>query len=188
MAGEFSIDLKTVGLAQLERRLGERVRLIPGVVAAALYVEAWEVMRQALKRVPVDTGALRRSHFVARPTMIDGRASIRLGFVAPYATFVHENLRAKHINGSAKFLEIPMAEAQSNWAALVGDRAAHMLQSGTGIDQIPQLGPTAGEFLATGAKSRHRGRGAAARDRKARKGLAERIAQRATRDAGRGGG
>jgi hypothetical protein len=52
---------------------------------------------------------------------IPGSQSVEVGYRAPYAVFVHEDVTAKHRNGQAKFLETPArsmmgllaAEAQS---------------------------------------------------------------------------
>jgi hypothetical protein len=38
--------------------------------------------------------------------------TINVGYSAPYAIFVHENLQASHPTGQAKFLEQPMRQMQ----------------------------------------------------------------------------
>lgn len=44
---------------------------------------------------------------------------LRVGFAAPYALIVHENLQAHHTTGQAKFLERPMREMASSVAESV---------------------------------------------------------------------
>lgn len=181
------MTVSVTGIGPTTEALRKKLKRFPSIVTAALYVEAWEVMREALKLVPVDTGALRRSHYVTRPTLDEsGHSTLRMGFVAPYAGVVHEDMNAEHINGTAKYLERPMLQAASSWGQRIASRAAALAANDVGIEVAPTLGPVAGEFRPTGAKSRHRGRGAAARDRKARSKVAERMAQRAARDAARG--
>lgn len=40
-------------------------------------------------------------------------ARVVVGYAAPYAVFVHEDLEAHHTNGQAKFLEQPLREYRS---------------------------------------------------------------------------
>ncbi|MGE3510708.1 MAG: HK97 gp10 family phage protein [Vicinamibacterales bacterium] len=74
----------------------------------AAYAQAEIIMTEAKRNTPVDTGALRSSGHVT----VDRRTTKRFdvfmkfgGAANAYAVFVHEDLRAHHPVGSAKFLE-----------------------------------------------------------------------------------
>ena len=49
------------------------------------------ILGRALELTPVDTGTLRKSAFI-----LDGGDYILIGYSAPYAMYVHENLNIKH--------------------------------------------------------------------------------------------
>jgi hypothetical protein len=162
------IEVDDANVKELIRAFEERTRKHS---EAAMYLFACRVMRRALKRVPVDTGSLRRSHFVEAPAR-----SFDLGFVAPYARYVEHDMAAEHINGTAKFLSTSLLEEART---MERDVAADLKRLGwKGASTIPLLFPTQGVFAPTGALSRHRGAGAARRDRQARS-KAERMARRA---------
>jgi Bacteriophage protein of unknown function (DUF646). len=103
-----------IGVAKLGNTLRKLARDVPGVVAAALYEEAKIEMREAKRRTPVETGALRDSGLVYKP-MIDGSMiSCTMTFGVPdpyYAIYVHEDLEAHHDVGEAKFLESTLLES-----------------------------------------------------------------------------
>lgn len=71
------------------------------------------ILGRAIELAPMDTGNLRRSG-----VLYDFGTYIVIGFTAPYATYVHENLEIKHpvhrnnpnCAGRAKFLEIALQE------------------------------------------------------------------------------
>lgn len=155
----------------------------PLALGAALYLFAGRVMAAALRLTPVDSGALRKSHYVKPPTAQTTTTLFDMGFVAPYAGWVHEDLGAEHINGSAKFLETPFLQRVGTLPVEVA-RDLMRMRWGT-TPTVPILWPVAGVFEETGAKSRHRGAGAAGRDRLARSRSAERMAQRALRQTSR---
>ena len=58
------------------------------------------VKEEAVRRCPIDTGALRKS---ARVKIRGNTGSI--AFTMPYSTYVHEILHYRHPVGEAKFLE-----------------------------------------------------------------------------------
>lgn len=170
--------------AKARAALAQMQRTAPRQFAAALYLFACRVMTASLRLVPVDTGALRKSHYVSEPSAQVGTNTIlSAGYVAPYAGWVHEDLHAEHINGSAKFLEKPYLQLRPRAARMIADDIARM-KWGT-MPQVPILFPTRGVYADTGALSRHSGAGAAGRDRQARAKVAQRIAQRAAKAATR---
>lgn len=113
------------GKAELQARLRTAAQRVPQAVAAALFTEAEVEMAEAVRRTPVDTGALRASRFV-EPPRIEGREiSVSLGFggpAAPYAIHVHEDLDAYHEVGEAKYLEGPLRESAPHLPARLGRR------------------------------------------------------------------
>lgn len=183
--GDISVNVRVQGAEEAAKALRRSAQDATHAVAGALYLIACDIMRGALKLVPVDTGALRRSHFVERPSGPVYAPTLTMGFVAPYAIEVHEDLGAEHINGSAKFLEGPYLQALGSLDVKLQATVKRLMADKQGADTIPVIMPIRGEFKETGAKSRHSGKGAAARDRKARSKAQDRMAQRAAREASR---
>ena len=68
------------------------------------------------------------------------RCVIRVGYTAPYAIFVHENMEAQHPQGQAKFLEQPMRELRND----IRDLVAEELRDGAPLDETLRL---AGDML-----------------------------------------
>lgn len=59
-----------------------------------------------------------RARFVKERRLVEGETNIEVGYSTPYAIYVHENLRARHVVGQAKFIEAP---------ARVYARTAHLI-------------------------------------------------------------
>ena len=118
--------LQLKGVDQMMGRLGQLARLAPSRFDYALQAEAEIIMTEAKRRTPVRYGHLRASGFV-EPVQAKGRrnVSVTLGFggpSAPYAVYVHENLRASHKVGQAKFLESAMNDAAPTLAQNIAAR------------------------------------------------------------------
>jgi len=62
-------------------------------------------MVEMKKRTPVDTGELQDSGYVKMPRFVSGVMTCEVGFWAPHALWVHEDLEAFHRVGEAKFME-----------------------------------------------------------------------------------
>lgn len=97
----------------------------PGEFARAQMQET-EIEATACKReTPVLTGALRGTIHAEGPVR-EGRkvttAIVAGGPSAPYAREVHEDLDAIHENGSAKFIERPLAESAAHMAERIAKR------------------------------------------------------------------
>lgn len=86
------------------------------------------ILGRAEELTPYDTGTLRRSGVLM---VADGGNSIIIGFTAPYATYVHENLEIRHpyhksnpdCGGQAKFLETALQEFfpdRQVWTEILG--------------------------------------------------------------------
>lgn len=142
-----SVKITVVGLDKLKselERYGEETLVAMG---EALTMEANELMTASKRLVPVNTGNLRDSGYVA-PVALDGtHATIELGYggpAAPYALYVHENPRAGKTGGVSpsgkpyprnkggkptwaetgewKFLETPYKASLTGIAQRVADR------------------------------------------------------------------
>lgn len=51
----------------------------------------------------------------------DAGSVARVGYSAPHALFVHENLEAYHANGQAKFLETPMRTGRQELFGVIAE-------------------------------------------------------------------
>jgi len=98
------MGLKLEGKDKLLAELRDLRRRAPDAYAAAVYLAGTNVMSTSLKLVPVETGHLRKTRYVTRPTF-DGldRFAFELGYSAPYAVFVHE-INKRYYAGEWKFL------------------------------------------------------------------------------------
>jgi len=103
-------------------RTSSRVRAAGGRAVRAVMEERVTRMKA---RTPVDTGALRGSGHATGPDFsgetIEARA-IFGGPAAGYAPPVHENLRAVHPVGQAKFVESVMLESEREFMPDVAAR------------------------------------------------------------------
>lgn len=96
----------------------------PERVADAALAEARIELKEAQRRTPVDTGALRASGAVVQ-TVEKSTIQTDIVFDTPYAIFVHEDLEANHPNGGqAKFLESVLRES----APYMAERLARRLR------------------------------------------------------------
>jgi hypothetical protein len=101
--------------ARLEQATDEAARQI-----------AEKALQDGNANVPVATGALRSSGRVEQSG--DGTYSVGWGAGLRYAVIVHEKLSLNHPNGSAKWGEMAMRNAQ----ATAGPTAARIIRSQTG--------------------------------------------------------
>lgn len=117
--------LTTTGFSQLAHRLLAVADKVPNAAGAALYAEAEIEMKEAKRRTPVATGALRASGYVDQPNISRGDINVILGFggaARAYAIEVHENLEAWHRVGQAKYLESVLWESEPHMLKRVARR------------------------------------------------------------------
>ena len=111
--------------ATMEKKIGS---LVKDPAGRALRSVGEVYMTAAKKRVPVEFGVLRSSgHVIGPEDGLDGVMQVRLVFGGPAATYavhVHENLKARHAVGQAKYLESVVLEHRHTFAKEV---AAMML-------------------------------------------------------------
>ncbi len=121
-------------LAATLARYGEAAAIPLG---KALYAEANDIVNASVDLVPVDTGALKGSHYVAPPQREGSVISVVFGYGGPaarinpksgessdaYALYVHEDLEANHPRGGqAKYLEVPFLAAQEGMDERLANR------------------------------------------------------------------
>lgn len=111
-------------MQSIPARLGQRM-------AGTMYRHAEEIMTDAKRLTPVDTGALRGSGHVRSPVVTPRMVAVTLGFGGPairYALVQHERTDFHHTVGQAKFLEQPLRQ-----------RVPHLLQQ-LAVDIREELG------------------------------------------------
>ena len=92
------------GLKEIKANLGLAQKLLGIGVRKGMNDAANFVKARSLDEVPIVTGKLRDSAYV-RIEGIGPSTHALVGYSAPYAIFVHEDMKAKHPQGRAKFLE-----------------------------------------------------------------------------------
>ena len=118
-------EIRVTGIAEVAANIRRLIRSYGDASGNALRAEAELLMTDAKMRTPVDTGALRASGHVTGPLLSGREISVKLGFggpAAPYAVKVHEDLRAHHDVGQAKFLESVLNEQTSQLPARIAER------------------------------------------------------------------
>jgi hypothetical protein len=81
--------------------LDEMAREVVEATGRASWDTSVEVMADAKSQTPVDTGRLLASAEVGGPYVENESASSEVGYTAPYASIVHEDMQGRH----PKFLE-----------------------------------------------------------------------------------
>jgi hypothetical protein len=150
-------NYRTTGESDVMRRLNKAIASIPRALAASLYAEGLEADAEMVKRIPVEYGVLRGSHYVSPPTgTIMPRVQVGVG--TKYAAAVHERTEVTHDVGQAKYLSSVVDERRTGYAQRVGDRAWKYYEQGVGVDAIPETSPKTPHVKATKRKSRRRKR------------------------------
>lgn len=110
-------------ITQALRQYGEEK--VAKALGRQLYREGTGIEQASVPLVPVDTGALRSSHYTAPPVRFGDVIRVTIGYGGPaakinpktgestdgYALHVHEDLEAFHKVGTAKYLELPFNQA-----------------------------------------------------------------------------
>jgi len=136
------VAVRVNGGKELLAKLASRCDRIATASAAALYQKALQIMADADRLVPVKTGRLRASHYVALPEIISGFIRVRLGYGTKYALPVHERLEAHHEHGQAKYLETPFNEHKSGLTEWFARKISENLERNVGVPSASF--PTAG--------------------------------------------
>lgn len=130
------------GLDELMKKLKAEPNRFLNATESALFIEGEQTMTAAKRLVPVDEGVLRASGHVRLPEVTDDEVQVEIGFGGPagsgnrgesndedvgYAVYVHEDLTAYHPVGQAKYLEQPVTDRASGFAARIAKRIERRL-------------------------------------------------------------
>lgn len=107
---EISITLEKKTLHDIERFLETRPKRIREELNRAVERTTHLVKRKARLKVPVDTGHLKNR---IKSRTFESKLAGEVFSVVRYAIPVHENLRARHKVGEAKYLERAIKENKS---------------------------------------------------------------------------
>jgi len=99
--------VKVLGIPALKSAVKQHNKGLAMKSEKALYIVGLFLQRHAQLLVPVDTGNLRNSAFTRKEGK-GWKTTVRVGFTARYAVYVHEDLMAYHRVGQAKYLEDPL--------------------------------------------------------------------------------
>tara|TARA_Y100000004_G_C8927590_1_gene418323 strand:- start:127 stop:588 length:462 start_codon:yes stop_codon:yes gene_type:complete len=134
--GRFIKNPNAKTAKEVEENLDDLTMSMLRAAAGALYIEGTEIMNDALKITPFDTGNLRDSHYVELPKPTSSGMVVKLGFggtAAPYALAVHERTD-EGINWSEpgtgpKFLERALDKRAGSLARNIQDRMRLIIAS-----------------------------------------------------------
>lgn len=107
----MSTSFKVIGLEKVCANLIIIGGKIDAIATKAITDEANTVLFKSMAQAPVETGDMRRSGTVEDPKITARAVTVEIGFHTSYAEAVHENLKARHEIGKAKFLEDPVNES-----------------------------------------------------------------------------
>jgi hypothetical protein len=115
------ISVNLTGIAEVTQRL-QRLGAAPmPALGEVLYEEGNRIMGQSVQLVPVDTGNLRSTSHVDRPTRAGTRVEVELSYGkhgdAPYAAVVHftPDPPVHHPRGQSHYLQQPLFAATAGF-------------------------------------------------------------------------
>jgi hypothetical protein len=132
---------KLQGLDKVMRNLNKEIGRIEGASLTGLWDAGLQIQGASQRRVPVDLGNLKGSHYTRNAANIERLQSapdaskapepsgsvaentVEVGATADYAIHVHENLEARHTVGEAKFLEHAISENYGKILDIIRARA-----------------------------------------------------------------
>lgn len=141
----------------LREKLDAIVKGAIGELTAALYEEQLALDANMVKRIPVDFGRLRASHYAAPPVEVSpGRIVGENGVGTDYAIYVHERTELRHTTGEAKFLENALKARTPGFAERMAKRVKRNLQKGRRmlpLSNVPKAPIDIGEQLGPSRKN-----------------------------------
>jgi hypothetical protein len=120
------------GADKIKAAMKQSIGTVNEAIGAAIYEEAQDIISKSVPLVPVDSGRLRASHYVAPPKDSSKGPTVEMGYGTTYAIPVHERTDVRHVTGQAKYLEQPVAAAKSGYASRIAERTRKNLRSGAG--------------------------------------------------------
>lgn len=119
------------GVDKLVQKLQQLEDTGSAAISAALYEEGFALDANMVARIPVDTGRLRSTHYVAPPTRDGDGIFVEVGVGTDYAVAVHERTEARHAVGEAKFLERALAARSAGMGARIAALIWKHIEAGT---------------------------------------------------------
>ena len=112
-------------------KLRAKIPKLSLITKDALDEWAEKVLYESQQLVPVDTGALQESGQVVKTDIIGNQMPmVEIVYDEPYALYIHEDLSLEHPNGGqAKYLEIPMTEAEPELARTIAERVVDLFMN-----------------------------------------------------------
>lgn len=109
----------------------------------ACYLLGTEIVTRAMRKTPVDTGYLRASRYVTKPTFTatGGTFELTVGFSALYAIWVHDRDR-NYTVGEWKFLRKAFDEVAANAESFIAKNTLRLAAAGVGLEGVPEVHPT----------------------------------------------
>lgn len=114
---------------KLQKNYAKLASIIENEMVLAGIEEAQDILREAQRRVPVDTGALRNSAFISAPQGTGSHVKINFGFSAPYAKIQHDNEDYNHRQGEARYLEKAIRSKGILFKVKFSDRANRQMRA-----------------------------------------------------------
>ena len=131
------------GNKEVQKLLADFGKKAEQALAAALYQEGMAIMAESQREVPVDTGRLRQTGYVAPPTGPATDPSVELGYGTAYALKQHEDTTLNHPGqGKAKYLTDPMNRARGGYTDRIARRTKRNIDRGVGVTAVPANYPT----------------------------------------------
>ena len=104
----------TIRVAKVTRNLKALESMTRFEAASALYQEGLDLTAESMRRTPVDTSTLQKTHKTSLPVWKGNFVEVAItagGPEAPYGVPVHERTEVLHNPGQAKFLESTVLES-----------------------------------------------------------------------------
>ncbi len=140
----MSVTIEVEGVNAVQQAMSKAGDRYDQALSAALYQKGFDIDRDAVKIVPVDTGRLRGSHYVSPPKVGTGKKLYcEVGFGTRYGLPVHEkdNPPGRTKGQSNKYLETPFNEHGKNLRTWLSKRAKKNYKAGIGVNAIPAVAP-----------------------------------------------
>ena len=156
----LAIKATVEGLKQVQKAIDKTITDWQHAVAGATYQEGLAIIGESMLEVPVDTGRLRQTAYVAPPRDIIDPVS-EAGYGTDYAVAVHEREDVSHEVGKAQFLRDPFNRAQSGYVRRILERTRKLFKRGARLGAqggMPQK-PREGEALEKAVRKYNRQRG-----------------------------
>lgn len=141
--------MNVTGAPEVIAQLKRYQAAYPAATGAALMQEGQAIEAASVPLVPVDTGNLRSKHYTSPPVASGKGPEVTVGYGTDYALPVHENMKAKHKVGQAKYLEVPFKAAFAGFSERMVSRIMELIGQGTVSVQQPR---STGQEVRTGKR------------------------------------